>query len=210
MYEYVFVDYTQEETLDPSRPLSIWGSQFNQWVQSFGEDRKRFLVGYSLGGRLALHALQNQPDLWDKAVLISTHPGFLAEEQRTARLKTDKLFAKRIAKERWEKVLESWNGQFQDRQKEPPRGESEVPREVLSAALQNWSLGAQYDFRETLVKSKIPQLWVAGEYDSKFREVFDGVPGTVNLLKTVIPESSHRVIFEQPHALKSIIESFLE
>ena len=45
----------------------------------------RVLIGYSLGGRLALHALTQQPQLWDAAVLISPHPGLRSHGERAAR-----------------------------------------------------------------------------------------------------------------------------
>lgn len=210
LYEYVFVDYAHEEALDPSRPLPVWGAQFNKWVLSFGEDRVRYIVGYSLGGRLALHAIQNNPKLWTKAVFVSTHLGLSIPEQRQARLKTDLLFSKRVQKDRWDRVLSSWNAQFQDNQKEPSRSNAEEDRKILAQALQNWSLGAQYDFRETLESMPVNQLWVAGEQDPKYLEILEEIPAISVVKKAVIPASSHRILFEQPSLLKTSIESFLE
>lgn len=45
---------------------------------------RKILVGYSMGGRLALHALL-EGGLWDAAILISPHPGLESEEERAAR-----------------------------------------------------------------------------------------------------------------------------
>src|SRR5687768_13002359 len=41
----------------------------------------KMILGYSLGGRLAMHAFLAQPDLWDGAVFVSAHLGG-ANEQR--------------------------------------------------------------------------------------------------------------------------------
>ena len=65
--------------------LSEWAAVFNAEVRAAGE-KENFLVGYSMGGRLALHALLDDPALWTKAVIVSAHPGLLEERERLERM----------------------------------------------------------------------------------------------------------------------------
>src|ERR1700722_16825830 len=57
--------------------LNVWGR--NLKVPS--TSGPRILLGYSLGGRLAMHALLGQTSKWDAAVMISAHPGLSSDEE---------------------------------------------------------------------------------------------------------------------------------
>src|ERR1700733_9757644 len=65
--------------------LEEWAEQFNRYVQDDSARCNRCLIGYSLGGRLALHSLLQNPFLWDAAILISTHCGLESEEKKQER-----------------------------------------------------------------------------------------------------------------------------
>ena len=47
------------------------------------------VVGYSMGGRLALHLALRHPDRVGKLVLFSASPGLKTEDERTARREVD-------------------------------------------------------------------------------------------------------------------------
>ena len=49
----------------------------------------RALLGYSMGGRLALHALLEKDHPWQAAVIISAHPGLESEPERADRRASD-------------------------------------------------------------------------------------------------------------------------
>src|SRR5690242_6488130 len=53
----------------------------------------RVLVGYSLGGRIALHALTRKPEIWSAAVIISAHPGLSDPTERQKRIENDEKWA---------------------------------------------------------------------------------------------------------------------
>lgn len=70
------LDYFKNPLLDPKNSLSSWADHFINWIETqSGLHDRNILVGYSLGGRLALHALEKKPGLWHRLVLISTNPG---------------------------------------------------------------------------------------------------------------------------------------
>ncbi len=66
------------------------------WVDGFHDRVKRektpgpnLLLGYSLGGRLALHALLKEPTLWRGAIIIGADAGSLSEGDQTIQLERD-------------------------------------------------------------------------------------------------------------------------
>ena len=71
----------------------------------------RILLGYSLGGRLALHALTQQPQMWDAAIILSAHPGLSTDEERAGRLTHDQAWAAHFLHDSWPEVMAAWNEQ---------------------------------------------------------------------------------------------------
>src|SRR5688500_7213032 len=56
------------------KSMGSWAKKFNQ-AQKSNHVERNILLGYSLGGRLALQAAIDKPGLWDEVVLVSSHPG---------------------------------------------------------------------------------------------------------------------------------------
>jgi len=67
------------------------------------------LIGYSLGGRIALMAALRFPHLVSKALIISAHPGL--EEGKEERLNRDRATAEKLVREGLPLFLESWYAQ---------------------------------------------------------------------------------------------------
>lgn len=130
------------------------------------------LVGYSMGGRVALHMLVDDGARWRRAVIVSASPGLLTEAEREARAAHDRRWAERFRHDAWERVLEDWEAQavFAG---EPrlPRNERDFDRAQLAAALEKGSVGIQEDLRSALRELQIPVLWVAGERDEKYAAI---------------------------------------
>ncbi|HEV8433755.1 MAG TPA: alpha/beta fold hydrolase, partial [Thermoanaerobaculia bacterium] len=70
------------------------------------ETDERVLVGYSMGGRLALQALVANA-AFDRAVIISA--GLNLEEGREERRARDEAWAKRFESDAWDEVMRDWN-----------------------------------------------------------------------------------------------------
>lgn len=168
---------------------------FWDWAKAFNETvNKGFLVGYSMGGRLALHALVNNPEKWIGAVIISAQPGGL----NPLRVHQDKQWAEKFLNDPWDSLMKEWNKQsiFQ---KDPPlvRYEANYSREKLSECLHIWSLGLQEDLRESISQLPMPILWVTGEHDLKYQEIAKSVhfshPESQHY---IAPDCGHRVPFQ--------------
>lgn len=214
-------DYFKELALSPQNSFQSWAESFNKSVEQHGcaQDRN-ILVGYSLGGRLSLHALEKKPQLWHRAVLISTSPGFddsydsfnPSSDERRQRWLSDSYWAEEFLKAPWDIVLRDWNAQpvFGGGSNEPVRLEKDYSRELLSLALTHWSLAQQKNMRSVIQEQAQKILWVVGEKDEKFLDSARRLHSQINGLSLEpVPDSSHRVLFDSPKELGRKIASLV-
>lgn len=139
--------------------------------------RAPWLAGYSLGGRLALHALALDPGAWSGAVILSAHPGLSDPEERAARLARDEQWASLAREAPWGRFVELWEAQpvfapdLAGRRAAgaaAPRTVLEPRREAVARAFELWSLGRQEDLRPALERCGTPALWITGGEDAAF------------------------------------------
>ncbi len=164
------------------------------------------LAGYSLGGRLALHAMAIHPERWGGAVLLSAHPGLRCVEDRLARRVSDELWAGHAREMPWSAFLQKWNQQAVfgsgDSSPTPSQTALESRREAIALAFETWSLGRQDDLRPALRSFHAPVLWITGEKDEKFTrlaaEMAEVFP---DFQHVILPGCGHRVLAEQPDAV---------
>jgi len=179
-----------------------WAKKLNQQEKNQHVERN-ILLGYSLGGRLALQAAMDKPGLWDEVVLISTHPGLASEEEKKQRREVDMRWAADFSEMPWNEVLAKWNSQTVFLGSwTPPRDESEFDRKILAQTMIQWSLGEQDFIGESLMVLKPKIRWYAGERDAKFLNLFTQLKadGFIDEIHTV-RDSGHRVIFDNPKEL---------
>lgn len=184
--------------------LPFWESAkwLNMWALSYPPPR--MLVGYSQGGRLALHALVLSPEVWDRAVILSAHTGLKTEASKQKRRIEDLRWAKRFEVEDWESLLLEWNRRGSLSSSQPiQRIESVYSRKNLSRSLDRWSLGRQDDLQAAVEALNIPFLWFVGERDLSFLKVaqdlkFSCFDSTV----VVAPNSGHRLLSDNPKFIK--------
>jgi 2-succinyl-6-hydroxy-2,4-cyclohexadiene-1-carboxylate synthase len=204
----VLVDYLNQAHLGPKHSFEDWAQHFNREVEtSSASVSKNILVGYSLGGRLALHALESHPRLWNQVFCLSTNPGFdddkttydALSEERRQRWLSDSLWAEEFQSLSWNKVLSKWNAQavFAKSSKEPLRNEADYSKESLSLALIRWSLSKQRNLRPIIRKHVDRLQWMVGERDQKFISITDNIYKKIPELRwNKVPEASHRLIFD--------------
>lgn len=193
----VAFNYTQTNGFGPDVPLKEWGNRFNQYFSKAFPNERRVLVGYSLGGRLALHAIKDNPELWAQTILLSTNPGLMFSPEKAGRLNNDKQWAEKFLKNPWQDVLKEWNEQevFHGA-KEPLREEKKFNRQILADILTNWSLGHQDDFRPWIQKSNAKITWMTGSLDKKYTAMLNSLQVGPQQKKVVMPQAGHRLLFE--------------
>jgi 2-succinyl-6-hydroxy-2,4-cyclohexadiene-1-carboxylate synthase len=215
--------YRDWESLGPDlQAVDLWRvggvSKFESWSRAFnrstGGAGSRVLVGYSMGGRLALHALLDQPGHWHGAVVVSAHPGLQDENERALRLQNDLRWAERARNLAWDDFLDLWNRQAVLKSASGSKWQLalEGRREKVAQAFEFWSLGNQADLRPALSRCATPVLWVTGGLDGKFTRLAEEVvAGNDCFEQVVIPGAGHRLLFENEasqKALKSLIGDF--
>lgn len=191
--------------------FSSWARAFNALVRSQNQ-RTNFLLGYSLGGRLALHALVAEPNLWAGAIVVAAHPGLSNASERVRRRSRDRFWAKRFAREPLESVFADWDSQKVFRQVSCPlpRSLATFDRARAVAGFDRFSLGLQTDLRPALQRLDTPPiLYVAGEQDEKYcqlgRELTALCPA---ITLATVPGAAHRVPWEQPIEFAAIARAF--
>ncbi len=163
----------------------------------------RALLGYSMGGRLALHALLEKNHPWQAAVIVSAHPGLEDETERATRRSADSSWATRSLTESWPAFLTAWNTQeiFKGGTQRDPAASAQLAtrRREIAQSFVNWSLGAQEPLWERLAEISIPVLWIAGENDPKFRRLAERAAALMPAGSVAIaPSAGHRVPWESP------------
>lgn len=186
-----------------------WANNFNASIAN-ALDCKNILLGYSMGGRLAMHAALSSPTHWDAAIFISAHPGLTSPEERSARLREDEKWAERFLHDPWEILMRDWNSNpvFGTHPFPFPREEKLFNRKQLAGQLVKWSLGNQEPLLEDLKKLTIPTLYIAGALDTKFCTLLDPLK-TVSQV-SIIPEAAHRVPWDQPSTFTNQINNFIQ
>ena len=181
------------------RSLAAWADHFAAWVAR--TDQSPVLLGYSLGGRLALHALLERPELWRGAVLVSTHAGLDDPAARAVRRADDARWADRFLKDEWDALLAAWDARpvFGAAPRTLERPESAYHRAALATALRDWSLGAQEPLGGRLGEIPCPVLWIAGVRDARYIQLgWDAVARLAHGELKLAPDAGHRVPWEAP------------
>ena len=125
---------------------------FDDWTKDFcdraelaANGEKSVLLGYSLGGRLALHACIHRPDLWQGVVVVGADPGFVSSEEKNQQLTRDQNWADRVKKNPLEYLVREWDEQpvFCGIENSAPRNFDELNPNKLSQQFEVFSKGLQ-------------------------------------------------------------------
>lgn len=163
----------------------------------------KVLLGYSMGGRLALDRLQSER--YDKAVIISA--GLNAPDP--ARRLRDEEWARRFESEEWASLMRDWNAQAVFGGHVVERNERDYDRRELARQLREWSPAVLPPPR--LEEIATPILWIAGERDAKYVDIaIEAVERLPDAELWICPDAGHRVPWEQPERFVARLRAFLE
>jgi len=166
------------------------------------------LVGYSLGGRIALHAALALRRRVERLVLIGASPGIADPAQRAARRAADERLAAEIEAATIEEFATRWaatpvlEGQspevkaaaHADRLRSTPAG--------LAAALRGLGTGALPSLWERLGELSMPVVLIVGERDEKFRAIGQRMARELSRVElVVVADIGHAVHLEAPERI---------
>ena len=196
-------------------PLEQFGPAFNADASGNPErGQSRMLAGYSMGGRLALHALLEKDHPWKAAVIIGAHPGLENEDDRADRAGSDAEWASKALLENWSEFLNAWNDQpvLQGAGIHDGRARSQLQlrRREIARSFVDWSLGNQQALWDRLPEIDIPVLWIVGEQDEKFRALGERACEKIpKATLSIAPDCGHRVPWQASEWLTETVSSFL-
>lgn len=161
------------------------------------------LMGYSMGGRLALQLLERQT--FDAAIIISA--GLNTPDE--TRKQRDEEWARRFESEEWSSLMRAWNAQEVFGGHVVERREEDFDRAELARQLREYSPAVLPP--PNLESIETPILWIAGERDAKYVEIArHAVPRLPHAELWICPGAGHRVPWEEPDALVSRLRAFLD
>ncbi|MEL6938694.1 MAG: 2-succinyl-6-hydroxy-2,4-cyclohexadiene-1-carboxylate synthase [Cyanobacteria bacterium J06598_1] len=180
------------------------------------------LLGYSMGGRLALYMVCEFPKCFIRVVLESASPGLETAEEREKRAQSDDAIAHRLETTPLPQFLTQWyqNPLFTSTLNKPDiytamiqRRQNNAPSE-LARALQGFSTGRQPSLWAKLSDIKaVPLLLIVGILDTKFVAINRNIlkqPGSKARTKLeIVDECGHNVHLEAPNAYAKAVISFL-
>lgn len=204
-------DLTNTEIVPSTDGFWGWARRFNQKVLKDSKNNERILMGYSLGGRLAIHALLDNPSQWKAGIIISSHPGYKTESERSVCLQNDQAWAVRFENEPWDLVLQTWNAKPTFAGLEFPiiRHEDQFSRKQLAHQLRTCSRAYQDDLSKPLQNFRLPLLWICGKLDRNFVTSSKELNFVHPLSRVeIVEDAAHRVPWEQPEKFLNLIQSF--
>ena len=180
---------------------------------------KTALLGYSMGGRVALHfALRHQERLM-ALVLESASPGLSDPAERAARIRSDEGLAARIEREGIEAFVDYWESLplWGSQRGLPPEKRQALRAQRLrnsttglANSLRGMGAGAQEPVFGRLHQLRIPTLFLAGAPDTRYVDLASTMATEVEgAALRVVPGAGHAAHFEQPDAFSEAAAEFL-
>lgn len=173
------------------------------------------LVGYSMGARIALHAILAEPDCASSVVLISGTAGIVDDAARSARRAADAALAARIVELGTEAFIEEWLAQPMFSRL--PRSDADRALratnrpESLARSLLRLGQGAQEPLWDRLGRIARPVTAVAGSEDPRYADEAVRIAGAVQRgCSAVIAGAGHAAHVQEPAAVASAVRAALD
>src|SRR3954468_1942873 len=171
------------------------------------------LVGYSMGGRIALHAALGDPARVDPLVLIGVSAGV---EDRDERRRSDEALAAWIEQHSIEEVVERWEAQpifasqpAELRARQRPGRRSHDPRK-LAQLLRSAGQGALPPVWDRLHELRCPVLLLAGERDERYVEAANRMASLMPSARVrIVHDAGHAPQLEQPLLVAELLDEYL-
>ncbi len=171
-------------------------------------------VGYSMGGRVALHAALAHPDAVERLVLIGATAGIADEASRAERRVADEEIARRIERDGVEAFVDWWlrNPLFAGLDDATSQRDDRLRNSVagLAASLRECGTGTQEPLWDRLISVRAPTLLLVGEHDPKFRNLGERLAVELpDARLEVVGDAGHSVHLEQPAATAGAIARWI-
>lgn len=178
------------------------------------------LLGYSMGGRIALGLAVRHPGLVRSSVLIGATAGIVSDAERDLRRRTDDDLAEEILSDGLESFVDYWMDlplfETQARLGQDALHDAREQRlknhpDGLAGSLRGAGSGNQPSLWRELHKVSGPVLLIVGDEDPKFRSLaMRMASGLPRAEISVIPDAGHAAHLENPAATVLAVRAFFD
>lgn len=176
------------------------------------------LLGYSMGGRLALSLATRHPESVDGLILESTTAGIADPDQRNERRANDHRKAALIRQD-FGKFLVEWdrNPLFKPTRSSKSQPEPQIHRiqrnqdpEIMAKWLEEFGTGVMPPVWDRLGRIRVPVLLITGASDPKFCDLADRMKTRLaDARHVIIRGAAHRVHLDRPAEYAAALNDFL-
>lgn len=176
------------------------------------------LVGYSMGGRIALSLASARPQLLRSLTLIGASPGLQSQAERDARSASDDQLASAILQDGASAFMRRWRQvpilQTQRRIPQPYLDRMDARREEnnalgLASSLRGLGTGQMPPLWDALDALEVPTLLVTGQEDDKFTRIAAQMAARQrHATRVQIMDAGHTCHLERPTRLAPTLEAF--
>jgi len=182
-------------------------------------DAPSHLLGYSMGGRLALYIATHYPDRVKSLILESASPGLKTEAEREVRRRQDNELADKIEANGIERFVDYWESlPLWDSQQQLPlekRHKLHKQRSLnqplgLANSLRGMGTGVMPSLWDKLPALSMPVKLIVGEHDSKFVALNQEMAALIPAADlTIVEGAGHTVHLEKPEVYLQTVQQFL-
>jgi 2-succinyl-6-hydroxy-2,4-cyclohexadiene-1-carboxylate synthase len=171
------------------------------------------LVGYSLGGRVAIHVALAAPERVQRLVLVACNPGIEDPQERAARRASDDALADDLERAPFEDFIERWRTQPLFAADPPDVGElarADQRRnrpDALAAVLRGLGAGVMEPQWDRLDELQMPVTVLVGERDAKFAAIGRRTVDAIEQAELVVAAGGHGLALENPQAIADALEN---
>jgi 2-succinyl-6-hydroxy-2,4-cyclohexadiene-1-carboxylate synthase len=187
---------------------------------AMGNGRKAALLGYSLGGRVALDLACKHQELLSCLILEGASPGIEREGERDERMAKDDALADEIERRGLEWFVDHWQETplFATQKDLPQAAVEGIRRDRLSnsarglaMSLRGAGTGAMVPLWDRMEALKIPVLFVVGKRDRRYAEIGEAMRRRIPCsVMAEVDGAGHCVHLEKPGEFADLVERFLD
>ncbi len=180
---------------------------------------KTAVLGYSMGGRVALQLAVKRPQRVSALILVSASPGIEDSTERAERVKADEALAGRIEAEGIKAFVDYWQSiplwasqvsLSGEKRLALRRGRLQNSIVGLTNSLCGMGAGAQDYVFDRLGEVRVPALLIAGALDQKYRDLALQMAARMLAAESrIIEGAGHATHLERPDEFAEAVSAFM-